>query len=80
MEAKDTVLQIPVTSGHQFVICDHCAYRVAQAEHSFKKGIREVVEWIRVAIPEDNWGKAHRVVYLTLDEEVWQAKLKEWGI
>ena len=45
----------------------------AQAEASFKAGIREVVEWIQAN--DINWG---------LDIEVpwdsWEAKLKEWGI
>lgn len=47
------------------------AIRLAQAEISFKAGIREVVEWIT-----ETSSKTHLSVYGTR----WQAKLKEWGL
>jgi len=46
--------------------------REAQAEISFKAGIKEVVEWIRQINPYGG--------VLIICEEGWQAKLKEWNI
>jgi len=45
----------------------------AQAEISFKAGIKEMAEWIK----ERDCGDKSCVV-IAIDD--WQAKLKEWGI
>jgi len=45
----------------------------AQAEISFKAGIKEVVEWVK----ERDCGTKSSV---WLFRDNWQAKLKEWGI
>jgi len=52
--------------------------RLEQAEHSFKAGIKEVVEFVGeiVYLWHDEENKAH----ICLDKELWQAKLKKWGI
>jgi len=88
MEAKDTVMseeQIKMAwysqLGH---VAGDKAIAQAQAEISFKAGIKEVVEWIEenllVAVKDEmsgsqitvTLGKAH-------ESEEWQAKIKEWG-
>lgn len=43
---------------------------IAQAEISFKAGIKEVVEWI----------KSKAIEIIGIPQEEWQAKLKEWKI
>lgn len=70
MEAEDTVM-----SSNDRHCCtttrDMCE---RQAEISFKAGIREVVEWVNAQDYE-----LFRTGYVN-KPEVWQAKLKEWGI
>ena len=44
----------------------------AQAEISFKAGIREVVEWI--------WNEAYEDLMDTDDFARWQAQKKKWGV
>jgi len=86
MEAKDTVM-----TRRQQVECSHnpvgelrerdmCE---AQAEISFKAGIREVVEWVEenmLVVVRDNLGKTQIDVVIgkAHESEEWQAKLKEW--
>ena len=77
MEAKDTMLLIPQGTPHQTELCRRCAYRVAQAEYSFKAGIKEVVDWV----------EKHKVFTRFSNHAdcgcvhcSWQAQLKEWGI
>lgn len=79
MKAKDTVMKYgvmedlckePDGSNNLFYTHDlHIAE--AQAEISFKAGIREVVEWIN-----ENGG----LFCASYQKGKWQAKLKEWGI
>lgn len=73
MEAKYTVM-----TWKQTVECSHNPNKelrerdicLAQAEISFKAGIKEVVEFI----------KGEGVHWLVGEEIKWRAKLKEWGI
>ncbi len=82
MEAKDTVMSD--TAKRQFIFIkskpddnlrgfleDYAL--LCQAEISFKAGIKEVVEWV----------EKHRMKVGSVDDTVWdnlwQAKLKEWG-
>ena len=85
MEAKDTVInqkQIQLL-GQQYeedlptYDLNHYILK-AQAEISFKAGIREVVGALGLCcyIWHDEENKAH----LCLDQEAWQARLKEWGL
>ena len=79
MKWEDTVLLIPFTNDLRYVICDHCAYRQAQAEYSFKAGVKEVVDWLNQdsnTLEIEVGGGIARVI----DRYAWQAQLKEWGI
>jgi len=89
MEAKDTVMsneQIAETkreayhhksrlspAAFEMFGRDQCIAQ-AQAEISFKAGIREVVEWIK----GHTLYKGDYTFHIDVDQ--WQAKLKEWGI
>ena len=72
MEAKDTVMSDPkmiaLIRGRPRAVADEALCK-AQAEISFKVGIREVVEWIH---------KNHIMPVEWYDS--WVGKLKEWGI
>ena len=79
MEAKDTVMRVKCHCERLYkechCFCDDCnsakiinEASEAQAEISFKAGIKEVVGWVAATHPSDN---------ILLDK--WQAKLKEWG-
>ena len=75
MEAKDTILWIPQgASPHQTELCRRCAFRHAQAEASFKAGMKKVVEWLESICGETLEGYAY------INKEIWQAKLKDWGL
>lgn len=52
---------------------------IAQAEVSFKAGVREVVEWFAITCFEDS-GMNDNSTYYSIPKDAWQAKLKEWGI
>ena len=87
MEAKDTVKEltheelIELTRLEQECVM---AERYAQAEISFKAGIREMAEWIERNPLELYWktiSTTKRDHYIPLVmADTWQAKLKEWGI
>ena len=80
MKASDTVMSSEDINfcGIKNVIIkkDARAIATAQAEISFKAGIREVVEWIEEDLNFDSFGGSR----LDKLREEWQAKLKEWGI
>ena len=89
MEAKDTVMKEDGKRGCVFTdkggyrtpwsITDHTAK--AQAELSFKAGIREVVDWIQQT--HQYIGFCHPDAFanwIQIEMGIWQAKLKEWGI
>ena len=90
MEAKDTVVRDKCHCNYNLrdcvCGCPDCGTvrhinqgKEAQAEISFKTGMKEVVDWINAnsqAIPifwADNVKKV-------IEMPAWQAKLKEWGI
>ena len=63
----------------------------AQAEISFRAGIREVVDWVKeqdknsdlplkYITPEKANAESHKSVYMAIPWNKWQAKLKEWRI
>ena len=86
MEAKDTVInrvQIveilrQLIESDEVVKSPELAVAKAQAEISFKAGIREVVEWIRahqlVKPDENSLARFEPFYQITLGE------LKEWGL
>ncbi len=85
MKAKDTVMKKEqareiVSVGDQIEdilqvpIDKLAAVCKAQAEISFKAGIKEVVEWIKAS------GDASLYNQHGDYTDDWQAKLKEWGI
>jgi len=81
MEAKDTVMsdeQIEQCCRNGFVwypIVSTADRNIAkaQAEISFKAGIKEVVEWIKL-------NKFHVDGFPCYDYQGWEAKLKDWHI
>ena len=91
MEAKDTVMSKSqvneILKRKGVFIPDFVEYNeshpdykfcLAQAEISFKAGIKEVVDWI-----EENNSSSPLVSWITIfrfQEDEWLAKLKEWGI
>ena len=87
MKAKDTVMKEDGKRGCVFT--DKGGYRTpwsitghtakAQAELSFKAGIREVVDWIESVRPVRKLPEGNMEHY-AVSMEQWQAKLKEWGI
>lgn len=92
MEAKDTVMSGEKIEEAMTVEVNHLPlqrhavfdglsrYKLvakAQAEISFKAGIREVVEFV-LAHKETGLFFKHGNVYIKPSE--WQAKLKEWGL
>lgn len=84
MEAKDTVM-----SGDQQgyywnenrygIQCDTQGLLKAQAEISFKAGMKEVVEWITQENERDLF-EGDAKVALWVRRKQWQVKKKEWGI
>lgn len=86
MEAEDTVMTYDevrtywLKRGVQGPDIDDT--KEAQAEISFKAGIREVVRWVNrkliVTFPLDTTEIYH--LKMVLGSYEWQAKLKEWGI
>jgi len=73
MEAKDTIRLCPLTTGGWGVNCDPKCHK-AQAEISFKAGIREVVEWIEA---NDQAGLNDTIYFL---RKTLQAQIKKWGL
>ncbi len=78
MEAKDTVKAYGELKTH---LADIGIYepleqdlRMAQAEISFKAGIKEVVEWVAYS---DEGGKNRAITFPLKD---WQAQVKDWGL
>lgn len=83
MKAEDTLLTIPQGTEPQTTLCRHCAYMAAQADYSFKVGIKEVVEWINgnvglgaKTIDELNNGYC----FVPIRADKWKAQLKIWGL
>ena len=64
---------------HSEKVIDIDATLLAQAEISFKAGIREVVGWIQSQF-EDGTGKDSIEQILAIPKYKMRAKLKEWGI
>lgn len=52
----------------------------AQAEISFKAGVREVVDYINHHLNPQVWNSDTNKPYYTIEKSKWQAKLKEWDI
>ena len=94
MEAKDTVMSNEVIREAIALGENVDAYcgaitggdkgiAEAQAEISFKAGIKKVVEWVKA---NANLERGDRDVglcfedYLHFDYKAWQSQLKEWGI
>ena len=76
MEAKDTVK--PCGDEHCQPYCHE-----AQAEITWDKAIREVVEWMKAKMELtrcDPDTMAYFQDYVWVDYTEWQAKLKEWGL
>ena len=78
MESKDTIMPLECSvldALHCTSIADSKILRAleAQAELSFRAGIREVVEWIQSELSGDG-----HIVWIKAKD--WQTKLKEWGI
>lgn len=90
MNWKNTVRKV---QPHDFSItCEYCGEefgiediiendRELQAEISYKAGIREVVEWLRkhMTFMEWEYEDSKGIWYCPIDDNEWQAKLKEWG-
>ena len=81
MEAKETLLTrkqisqaLKVTAmGYTQTICE------AQAEISFKAGMKKVVEYLNIDF--SHMGLIEGVpAWIPIDWQGWQAFLKEWGI
>jgi len=81
MRAKDTVMSDKeikqITGGTHRDFPEGLRICQAQAEISFKAGIKEVVEWVNSNAQQDA-EECHGS--LTLDPNEWQWQLKEWGI
>lgn len=80
MEAKDTVISetvilVPDNVWNRNMVDIEKELR-AQAEISFKAGIREAVGWIK----ENNRANPQPYRGVNISREHWQAKLKEWGL
>ncbi len=78
MKAKDTVIGVDPGDFNNQQRCwkvDEIVKR--QAQISFKAGIKEVVEWLRL-----NSIATTSPAYMgfSMNTKMWQAKLKEWGI
>ncbi len=71
MKAEDTVMTFMEQSNEMKTAkaLPGCLVR-KQAEISFKAGIKEVVDWLEDNNLSPNFEKP----------ELWQAKLKEWGV
>jgi len=85
MEAKDTVMSdeerkkfLPINDGYSYYKGYGEAISQAQAEISFKAGIREVVEWLQKT--SDNLDYNNTISLFAVGMGEWEAKLKEWGI
>jgi len=46
-------------------------------ELSFKAGRKEVMDWIK---SHGDWDCGHFIFGFDIDQDIWNAKLKEWGI
>ena len=87
MEAKDTVMSEKEWlklwySGddkkHLKVYDDYLSGLINQAEISFEAGMKKVMEWITSEFSID-YDCGHFLIF-DIDEDKWQAQLKEWGI
>ena len=90
MKAEDTAMSdedlmdiawriYPDKTNTPFITQERRAVAKAQAEISYKAGIKEVVDWINennsIMVVKDDGA----TMFLYVGNE-WQAKLKEWGI
>ena len=64
--------------------CNDCDYGAAyeegakaQDEISFKAGMKKVVEWVK---SHGDWDCGHFIFGFDIDQDIWDAQLKEWGI
>ena len=76
MKAKDTMIEhIPdLTPSQQQLYGQLRPYLEAQAEISFKAGIKEVLEWVDDTDVGDE-------LYVKVNRDHWdKAKLKEWNL
>lgn len=94
MEAKDTVMSdeeinfykhLYTDQTHEHFIYDFKGVAKAQAEISFKAGIREVVEMVNSCemttdVHQEDGSLFVRKGDIVILDAYWQAKLKEWGI
>ncbi len=73
MEAKDTVISPEEIWKVQQGNCFWTEKQLTEHDDMvYKAGIREVVDWIRVNMPDD-WGSI-------MEWSRWKDKLKEWGM
>ena len=86
MKAKDTVKALSELViycqnklGGDFKPTERDLFK-AQAEISFKAGIKEVVDWIQEMEEIETFTNAPKLIGFTMLLEDWQAKLKEWGV
>jgi len=84
MEAKDTVITRETVmrlglSDVRLLDPKELKLLEAQAEISFKAGIREVVGWMNKRDCSYHY-LGEKVHAFKVVEEEWQAKLKEWGM
>lgn len=94
MGAEDTVMidkQIQKQTGAPFVLSEHRRLVEAQAEISFKAGVKEAVGWINehsplfivgqdIAANAGNEIQGNTSYYPIIRYLEWKAKLKEWQI
>ena len=85
MEAKDTVMNMQERELLYLKVGDPLeTICQAQAEISFKAGIREVVEWVKHTATEPmavkDSDKTQTMLIVAMPAEQWQAKLKEWNV
>ena len=76
MEAKDTVMNIFDKPEECYDRWDVEKLLEAQAKISFEAGVKEVADWIKESANKVTGGLVKP--YRFIDEDEWQAKLKEW--
>jgi uncharacterized protein YkvS len=88
MNAKDTVMSPQKRAsiihkngtskiGSVHIVCKKVTE--AQAEISFKAGIKEVVDWINNNSTKETCEYDNNYLLQRFNAKEWQAKLKEWG-
>lgn len=80
MEAKDTVMSPEEISANSYELTP-TRFAQAQAEISFRAGMREVVDSLIKDFDYcDSAGDNFTGIGYFISTDEWQAKLKEWGI